>query len=70
MNSSTERWLDASMDDRIRAALRDANRRGKLHIVAVVVGIAGGEETLREIMDSTGELSIMDRGMLGVHLNL
>lgn len=62
-------WLnDPKIDDAIRAALRDADRKGKLGIVAVVVGIAGGDDALRKIMNSTGELSIMDRGTLGMHL--
>lgn len=56
-------------DTRIRAALKEADRKGKLDIVAAVTGIAGGEAELRKIMNSTGELSTMDRGMLGIHLN-
>lgn len=56
-------------DTRIRAALKSADRKGKLDVVAAVTGIAGGEAELRKIMSSTGELSVMDRGMLGIHLN-
>lgn len=59
---------DPRTDDVIRSALVEADRKGKLGVVAAVVGIAGGEKTLREIMSSTGELSIMDRGMLALHL--
>ena len=59
---------DPKMDDAIRAALRDAHQKGRMGVVAAVVGIAGGEGALRDIMNSTGELSIMDRGMLGMHL--
>lgn len=59
---------DPRTDDVIRSALVEADRKGKLGVVAAVVGIAGGESTLREIMNSTGELSIMDRGMLALHL--
>lgn len=59
---------DPRTDDVIRSALVEADRKGKLGIVAAVVGIAGGETALREIMNSTGELSIMDRGMLALHL--
>lgn len=55
-------------DTRIRAALKEADRKGKLDIVAAVTGIAGGEAELRKIMNSTGELSVMDRGMLFMHL--
>jgi hypothetical protein len=59
---------DPKTDDVIRSALVEADRKGKLGVVAAVVGIAGGEEALREIMNSKGELSIMDRGMLALHL--
>jgi hypothetical protein len=61
-------FLDKSMDDKIRAALRSADAKGKLTVVAAVTGIAGGEKELRRIMKSTGELPIMDRVMLGMHL--
>jgi len=56
-------------EDKIRAALKDADERGQLSVVEAVTGIAGGVEELRKIMNSTEELSIMDRGMLGLHLN-
>lgn len=59
---------DPKLDDAIRAALRDADRKGRMGVVAAVVGIAGGEGALRKIMNSNGELSIMDRGTLGMHL--
>lgn len=59
---------DPKTDDIIRDALREADNKGKLGVVAAVVGIAGGESELRKIMNSTGELSIMDRGMLALHL--
>ena len=59
---------DAKQDERIRAALRNADKKGQLQVVAAVTGIAGGVQELRRIMNSTGELSIMDRGMLGIHL--
>ena len=59
---------DAKQDERIRAALRNADKKGRLQVVAAVTGIAGGVQELRRIMNSTGELSIMDRGMLGIHL--
>ena len=55
-------------DDRIRSALKDADSKGKLDVVAAVTGIAGGVDELRKIMSSEGELSPMDRGMLGIHL--
>ncbi len=60
--------LDKSMDVKIRAALKDADAKGKLSVVAAVTGIAGGEDELRKIMNSTEELHVMDRGMLGVHI--
>jgi hypothetical protein len=59
---------DPKTDDIIRSALLEADRKGKLGMVAAVVGIAGGEDELSKIMNSTGELSIMDRGMLALHL--
>ena len=59
---------DDRTDARIRGALRRANDEGKLGVVAAVTGIAGGESELRKIMNSDGELHIMDRGMLAIHL--
>jgi len=57
-----------NIDDRIRAALRDADAKGRLAVVSAVIGHS--EDALREIMNSTGELHIMDRdrGMLGMRL--
>ena len=60
--------IDKKQDDRIRSALRNAEKRGQLQVVAAVTGIAGGVEKLREIMNSSDELHIMDRGMLALHL--
>ena len=59
---------DPEIDDTIRSALRDADAKGKLGVVAAVTGIAGGTAELRKIMNSTDELHIMDRGMLAMHL--
>lgn len=59
---------DPKTDDKIRSALRDADSKGKLGVVAAVIGISGGESELRKIMESSGELHIMDRGMLAMHL--
>lgn len=59
---------DPTLDDRIRAALRDAEARGRLGVVAAVTGISGGVTELRKIMESQGELHIMDRGILGMFL--
>lgn len=57
-------------DGKIRKVLRDADQMGNLSMVAKIVGIAGGVESLREIMNSEEELGIMDRGMLGMHLRI
>jgi len=59
---------DPKIDDQIRDALRNADKKGQLGTVAAVTGIAGGVKELRRIMNSSGELPIMDRGMLGMHL--
>ena len=66
--SKIDNLLADSMDDRIRLALKDAEHKGKLGIVAAVTGIAGGTEELKKILTSTESLSIMDRGMLGLYL--
>lgn len=60
---------DSKQDERIRAALRSADKKGRLSVVAAVTGIAGGEKELRRIMKGSDELNIMDRGMLAMHLN-
>lgn len=62
--------LNKETDVKIREALRSADRKGKLSVVAAVIGIAGGEKELRKIMNSKDELHIMDRGMIGIHLDL
>lgn len=59
---------DPKTDDKIREFLRDAERKGKLSVVAAVVGIAGGTTELRKIMNDDKPLSIMDRGMIGMHI--
>lgn len=59
---------DPKTDDVIRSALVEADRKGKMGIIAAVIGIAGGEKALREIMNSTCELSIIDRSVLALHL--
>lgn len=62
--------LNKETDVKIREALRSADRKGKLSVVAAVIGIAGGEKELRKIMNSKDGLHIMDRGMIGMHLDL
>lgn len=61
--------IDKAQDERIRTALRNAEKRGQLQVIAAVTGIAGGVQELKRIMNSSGELSIMDRGMLAIHLS-
>lgn len=60
---------DPKQDERIRAALRSADKKGQLQVVAAVTGIHGGVAELRRIMSSTDDLTVMDRGMLAIHLN-
>lgn len=60
--------MDQKADEKIRAALKKAAKAKKLGVIAAVTGISGGEKALREIMSGTKELHIMDRGMLGMHL--
>lgn len=59
---------DPKQDARIRRALKAADNKGQLQVVAAVTGISGGVSELRKIMNSTTELSVMDRGMLAIHL--
>lgn len=47
---------DARQDEKIRAALRSADRNGRLAIIAGMASIAGGQEELRRIMNSKGQL--------------
>lgn len=60
--------MNPEADTHIRNALKLADEHGKLGVVAAVTGITGGEAELRKIMNSEGELAIMDRGMLLIHL--
>lgn len=59
---------DPRMDEHIKTALRNADENDQLDVVAAVTGVAGGAKYLRELASSDDELSIMDRGMLGLHL--
>lgn len=61
---------DQKIDEAIRTALRSADKKGQMSVIAAVTGIAGGAKELRKIMNSTGPLHIMDRGMLGIHLSI
>jgi hypothetical protein len=67
--SKTMNLTDSKQDERIRQALRNADSKGRLSVVAAISGIAGGEAELRRIMNGTTELAIMDRAMLAMHLN-
>lgn len=62
--------LDPKIDTLIRAVLLRMDQEGKLGVAAAVIGIAGGEDELRKIMKSTGELNLMDRGMIAMHLTI
>lgn len=68
MGETDTMLLSKKTDVMIRKALQDADQKGKLSVVAAVVGIVGGEDRLREIMNSEDDLSIMDRGMIVLHL--
>lgn len=59
---------EEEMDNSIRALLKGSHRAGMLSNVALETGIAGGEETLIDIMNSTEPMHSMDRGMLGITL--
>lgn len=59
---------DEKQDERIRSALRSADKKGQLGTVAAITGIAGGTKELRRIMSSSEPLAIMDRAMLAIHL--
>lgn len=61
--------LDDKQDDRIRAALRQADATGQLGVVAAVTGIAGGERELRKIMNSRDAIPVLSRGILAIHIN-
>lgn len=54
-------------NEQIIQALKDADHKGKLDVVAAVVGTID-EQTLREIMNGTKELDMMAKTMLGMHL--
>ena len=58
------------LDDEIRAKLMEHSKAATLWKLAESIGIAGGTAELRKILNSTGELHIMDRGMLAIHLGL
>lgn len=52
----------------IRDALLSADKKCGLGAAAEIIGIAGGEDELRKIMNSTGEMNVIDRAMFRIHL--
>jgi len=56
---------DPEMDEPIRSVLRFNESTCRLGDVAELVGCS--EAFLREVMNSKGELSVVDRGMLATH---
>ncbi len=71
MKFRVSQWLDTSDMDVNELPVvygiqvNKVDGRGWHHLA-----IAGGEDELRKIMNSTGELHVMDRGMLRIHLGL
>lgn len=59
---------DPNIDEHIREALRTAERKGRLEVLAAVIDFPGGLADLRKIMSSDAPLSILDRGLLVVRL--
>lgn len=55
-------------DARIRAALRQADKAGKLGVVLAVTGITYNEHELRQFINSQEALPPMVRAMLATHL--
>jgi hypothetical protein len=54
-------------DANIRAALRDAASKGKLCVVAAVVGLS--EKKLNQIMDGEFDIPPFESSLLGTHLS-
>ena len=61
---------DPSVDTTIRDRLSELDRTDCLRRLAAETGIAGGASALRDLIATPGELSIMDRGMMLLHLRL
>jgi hypothetical protein len=62
--------LDTKLDEKIKQHLKEADAQGELGAIALQTGIAGGTQELRRIMGIQGSLSIMDRGMLSLLLDI
>lgn len=59
---------DPNIDEHIREALRVAEEKGRLEVLAAVIDFPGGLADLRKIMSSDAPLSILDRALLVVRL--
>ena len=59
-----------SIDEVIRCVLRNADNNGELATLAAAIGIVGGENELREIMNGAGAMNVIDRGMLSFYLGM
>lgn len=55
-----------SKDSAIKAALKDADRKGRLNVVSAVTGYSVAE--LKRIMNPAEPLTLMERSALGIHL--
>lgn len=56
-------------DARIRTALKNAIYKGKLNVVAALIGFPGGVGRLKEIAVDGSVISVMERTILSCHLN-
>lgn len=53
----------------IRQALKDADSKHKLGIVAAITSVQGGEKRLREIINTDAPLGFFERSVLFMHLS-
>lgn len=56
-----------NLDEQIKGALIDAKNKNELSFLAEKIGIAGGVGSLEKIIQSNKEISIIDKGMLGLY---
>ena len=54
------------LDPQIKLAIKVLKHNGRLHELAQATGIDGGAEELEKIANTDGDLSVMDRGMIGM----
>ena len=65
------KWLtDPKTDTKIRNCLMIEDKLGRLEWRANKIGIAGGVEELRKLMNSTEEMKLGDRGILAMEYGL